>query len=100
MMTEIDVIIAATIVAMTDPTTTVAMTETTGVTTIGVIATTTSVTTDEKIDAMIDVAKTITTAMTTIEKSGLHRHRQKGATPMVRSSWPTERSTSSSAVAK
>jgi hypothetical protein len=47
------------------------MTEVTGVTTTRVIAATTSVTTDEKIDAMIDVAKTIRTATTTIRKSGL-----------------------------
>jgi hypothetical protein len=76
------------------------MTKTTGVTTTGVIAVMTSVTTDKKIDVRIDVAKTITTATITIRKSGLHRHRQKGATPMVRSNRPTERSTSSSAVAK
>jgi hypothetical protein len=56
-----------------------------------VIAMTTSVTTDETIDAMIDVAKTITTAMTTIARCDLHRHRPKGATPAVRSSQPTER---------
>jgi hypothetical protein len=65
-----------------------------------VTAATTSVTTDEKIDAKIDVAKMITTAITTVEKSGLHHHRQEGATPMVRSSRRTERSTSLSVVAK
>jgi hypothetical protein len=43
-----------------------------------VIAMTTSVTTDETIGAMIDVAKTTTTATTTIEKSGVHHHRPKG----------------------
>jgi hypothetical protein len=100
MMTGFDVIVIATIAVMTYATTTVAMTEMTGRTTTGVIAVTTSVMTDEKIDAMIDVAKTITTATTITGKSGLHCHRQKGATPMVHSSWPTERSTSSSAVAK
>jgi hypothetical protein len=63
-----------------------------------VIVVTTSVTTDETIDAMTDVAKITTTAMTTIEKSGLHHHRPKGATPTVCSSQPTE--TSSLAVAK
>jgi hypothetical protein len=65
-----------------------------------VIVVTTSVTTNETIDAMIDVAKTTTTATTTIEKSGLHHHRPKGVTPTVRSSQTTERSTSSLAVAK
>jgi hypothetical protein len=78
MMTGIDVIIAATIAAMTDTTTTVAMTETTGVTTTGVIAATTSVMTDENINTMIDVTKTTTTAMTTIRKNELHRYRPKG----------------------
>jgi hypothetical protein len=65
-----------------------------------VIVVTTSVTTAEMIDAMTDVAKTTTTATTTTAKSGLHRHHLKGATPMVRSSQPIERSTSSLAVAK
>jgi hypothetical protein len=65
-----------------------------------VITATTNATTDEKINATINIAKTITTATITIGKSGLHRHRQKGATPMVRSSRPTKRSTSSSVVAK
>jgi hypothetical protein len=65
-----------------------------------VIAVTTSVTTDETINAMTDVAKTTTTATTTIEKSGLHHHRPKAATPTVHFSQPTERSTSSSVVAK
>jgi hypothetical protein len=80
--------------------TTVAMTKVTDVTTTGAIAATTSVTTDEKIDAMADVVKTTTISMTTIGKSGLHHHRPKGATPMVRSSRPTEKSTSSSEVTK
>jgi hypothetical protein len=65
-----------------------------------VIAVTTSVMTTEMIDVMTDVAKMTTTATTTTAKSGLHRQHLKGATPMVRSSQPTERSTSSSAVAK
>jgi hypothetical protein len=99
-MTGIDMIIAATIAAMTGVTTTIAMTITTGVTTTGVIAATTSVTTDEKIDVMIGVVKMTTTATTTTRKSRLHRHRAKGAIPMVHSSRPTERSTSLSAVAK
>jgi hypothetical protein len=49
---------------------------------------------------MADVVKTTTISMTTIGKSGLHHHRPKGATPMVRSSRPIEKSTSSSEVAK
>jgi hypothetical protein len=99
-MTGIDMIIAVTIVAMTDVMTTVATTITTGVMTARVIVVTTSVTTDETINVMTDVTKTTTTATTTIEKSGLHHHRPKGVTPTVRSNQPTERSTSSSAVAK
>jgi hypothetical protein len=70
------------------------------VTTAGMITATTSVTTGETVDAMINVAKMTIIATTTIAKSGLYHHRLKGATPMVRSSRPTERSTSSSAVAK
>jgi hypothetical protein len=96
MTTGIDVIIIATITAMT----TVAMTKMTGVTTTGMIIVTTSVTTVEKIGVMIDVVKTTTIAMTTIGKSELHHHRLKGETPMVRSSQPTEKSTSSLEVAK
>jgi hypothetical protein len=65
-----------------------------------VIAMTTSTVTAEMIGAMINVARATTTATTTIERSDLHCHHQKGATPMVRSSQPTERLTSLSAVAK
>jgi hypothetical protein len=65
-----------------------------------VIAVMTSAVTAKMTDVMTDVAKTTTTATTTTVRSGLHRHHLKGATPMVRSSQPTERSTSSSAVAK
>jgi hypothetical protein len=61
---------------------------------------TTSITTDETTDAMTDVAKTTTTSTTTITMSDLHRHHLKGATPMVHSSQPTEKSTSSLAVTK
>jgi hypothetical protein len=61
---------------------------------------TTSAMTDETTDVMIDAAKTTTTATTIITRSELHHHLPKGATPMVHSSQPTERSTSSSAVAK
>jgi hypothetical protein len=49
---------------------------------------------------MIDIAKTTTNTMKTIARSDLHHHHLKGATPMVHSSQPTERSTSLSAVAK
>jgi hypothetical protein len=77
-----DVIIAATITAMTSVTTTVATTATTGVTTTGVIDETTSATiaatTDEMINAMIDVARTTTIATTIIRRNGLHRHLPKG----------------------
>jgi hypothetical protein len=61
---------------------------------------TTSAMTGETIDAMIDVSKMTIIATMTITKSCLYHHRLKAATPMVRSSRPTERSTSSSAVAK
>jgi hypothetical protein len=64
------------------------------------IAMTTSVMIAEMIDATTNVAKTTTATTTTIEKSGLHHHHLKGATPTVRSSQPTERSISSSVVAK
>jgi hypothetical protein len=96
MMTGIDVIITAT----TDATTTITTTVTTRVTIARVIAVMTSVTTAEMIDTMTDITKTTTTATTTIAKSGLHCHHLKGATSMVCSSQPTERSTSSLSVAK
>jgi hypothetical protein len=60
------------------------------------IATTTVTTTG----ATIDVARTTTTAKTTIARSGHLRHHPKGATPMVHSRRPTARSTSSSVAAK
>jgi hypothetical protein len=104
MMTGIDVIITATITAMTEVTTTVAMTATTGVTTTKVIvvmiATTTSAMTDEMTDVMIDDTRTTTITTTTTGKNELHRHHPKGATPMAHFRRPTTRSTSSSAVAK
>jgi hypothetical protein len=65
-----------------------------------VIAVTTNAVIAEMIGAMIDVARTTTTATTTTARSDLHRHHPKGATPMVHFRQPTERSTSSSAVAK
>jgi hypothetical protein len=70
------------------------------VTTARFITATTSAVTVETIGATTDVPRTTTIAATTTAKSGLHRHHLKGATPMVRSSQPTERSTSSSAAAK
>jgi hypothetical protein len=94
----IDVIIAATTAAMTDATTTVAMTAPTGVTeVINVTIATMIVTTT---DTMINVARTTTIDRTTTGRSGRLRHRPKGATPMVHSKRLTTRSTSSSEVAK
>jgi hypothetical protein len=92
MMTGINEVTVATTAAMTDATTIVAMTTMTGVTT--------SAATAEMIGVMTNVARTTTTVTTTTAKSDLHRHHLKGATLMVRFSQPTERSTSSSAVAK
>jgi hypothetical protein len=95
-MTGIDKITAV----MTDATTIVATTAKTGVTTARVIAVMTSVVTAEMIGVMIDIARMTTTATTTTARSDLHRHHLKGAIPMVRSSQPTKRSTSSSVTAK
>jgi hypothetical protein len=53
-----------------------------------------STTTDEMIDVMVYVARTTTINTTTTGRSGLHRHRPKGATPMVHFRKPTARSTS------
>jgi hypothetical protein len=78
MRTGIDVIIAATTAVMLDATTTVATTVMTGATTARVITVTTSVMTAEMIGVMIDVARTTTTAMTTIARSDLHCHHLKG----------------------
>jgi hypothetical protein len=64
------------------------------------IATTTSATTDEVIDMMIDVTRTTTITTTTTGRSGLHRLRPKGATPMAHFRRITARSTSSSVVTK
>jgi hypothetical protein len=50
--------------------------------------------------SMIDVARMTTTARTTTARSGHLRHHPKGATPMVHSRRPTERSTSLLVVAK
>jgi hypothetical protein len=63
---------------MTDATITVATTITTDVTTAGMITATTSAMTGEMIDAMINITKITTIAMTTIAKSGLYHHRLKG----------------------
>jgi hypothetical protein len=100
----IDVMIAATTVAMTDVTTTVATTAVTGATTteaiVVMIAVMIATTTNETTDMMIDVARTTTVPVTTTARSGLHRHHPKGATPMVHSRRPTARSISSLEVAK
>jgi hypothetical protein len=64
------------------------------------IAATTSAATGDTTDAMIDIAKMTIIATMTIAKSGLYHHRLNRATPMVCSSQPTERSTSSLVVAK
>jgi hypothetical protein len=57
-------------------------------------------TTGEMTDMMIDVVRTTIVPATTTGRSGLHRHRPKGATPMVCSRRLTARSTSSLVVAK
>jgi hypothetical protein len=102
--TGIDVITVATTAMMTDATTIITTTATTGVMTARVIVVMTSVVTAEMISVMtgvmIDVARTATTATTTIARSDLHHHHLKGATPMGCLSQPTERSTSSLVVVK
>jgi hypothetical protein len=100
MMIGINVIITATTAAMTDVMTIVTMTATACVATTGMIAVTTSAMIAEMTDATTNIAKTTTIATTTDEKNELHHHRLKGATSTVRSRLPTERSISSSAVAK
>jgi hypothetical protein len=104
MTVGIDVIIAATTTTMTDMTTTVTMTATTGATSteaiIVMIAMMIVTTTDETTGVMIDVARTTTVPATTTARSGLHRHRPKGANQMVHSRRPTARSISSLEVAK
>jgi hypothetical protein len=96
MTTGIDMII----VAMIDATTIGATTAMTGVTTARVTTVMTSAATVEMIGAMINVARTTTTATTTTTRSDPHRHHLKGATLMACFNQPTERSTSSSVVAK
>jgi hypothetical protein len=100
----IHVIIAATIAVMTDVTNTVTTTAMTGATTteaiIVMIAVMIVTTTNETTGVMIDVTKTTTVLATTTARSGLHHHRPKGATPMVRSRRPTARSASLWEVAK
>jgi hypothetical protein len=100
MIIGIDVIIAATITAMTDVTTTVAMTTTTGVTTTGVNIAMIAMMIVTMTDVITDIARTTIITKTTTGKSRPLRHRPKGATPMVHSRRPTVRSTSSSEVAK
>jgi hypothetical protein len=100
MIIGIDVIIAVTTAAMTDVTTTVVMTATTGVTTIEVIIVMIAMMIVATTDMITDVARTTIITKTTTGKSGHLCHRPKGATPMVHSRRPTVRSTSSSEVAK
>jgi hypothetical protein len=90
----IDVIIAA----MTDETTTVATTALISTTEVTVVMITTTIAT--MTSAMIDVARTTTTAKTTTARSGHLHHHPKGATPMVHSRRPTARLTSPLVVAK
>jgi hypothetical protein len=98
--TRIDVVIIATTATMISAKTIVPTTAMTCVTTARVIAVMTSVVTTEMIGMMIDIAMTTTTTTTTIARSDLHRHHLKGATLVMHSNPPTERSTSSSAVSK
>jgi hypothetical protein len=100
MMTGIDMIITAIIAATTDVTTIITMTAMIDVRIARMIIVTTSATIAGVTDVMTDVARTTTTATTTTIKNGLHHHHLKGATPTMHSRWPTERLTSSSAVAK
>jgi hypothetical protein len=100
MMTGTDVIITATTAVMTDATTTVAMTATTGVTTTEVLVVMIAMMITTMTDVMIDVTRTTTIARTATGRSGLLRHRPKGATPIVHYRRQTARSTSSSGVAK
>jgi hypothetical protein len=100
MTTGIDVIITTTTTVMIDAMTIVVTTAMTGMTTARVIAVTTNAATAEMIGVMIDVSRTTTATTTITARSGPHRHHLKGATLMVRFSQPTERSISSSAVAK
>jgi hypothetical protein len=90
----IDVIIAATIVAMTDTTTTVVMTALISSTEAIVVMIATMIVTTT--GATIDVARMTTTAKTTTARSGHLHHHLKGETPVVHSRRPTARSTSSS----
>jgi hypothetical protein len=94
----IDVIIAAITAAMTDAMTTVVMTAL--ISTIEVIVVMIAMTIATTTGATINVARTTTTAKTTIARSGHLRHHPKGATLMVHSRRPTARSTSSLVVAK
>jgi hypothetical protein len=70
------------------------------VTTERVIAVMTSAITVEMIGVMIVTARMTTTATTATARSDLYHHHLKGATPMVCFNQLTERSTSSSVVAK
>jgi hypothetical protein len=98
------VIITAATAVMTDVTTTIATTATTGATTteaiVIMIAAKIITMTNETTGVMIDIARMTTVPATTTARSGLHRHRPKRATPMVRSKRLTARSISSWEVAK
>jgi hypothetical protein len=87
-----------------DVTTTVVMTAMTDVMTTEVItvmiAAMIVTMTNETTGVMIDVARMTTIPATTTSRSGLHHHRPKGETPMVRSRRPTARSISSWEIAK
>jgi hypothetical protein len=98
MTIAINVIITATTTVMTDAMTTVAVTAPTSMTGVIIVMIATMIVTTT--GAMIDVARTTTTAKITTARSGHIRHRPKGATPTVRSRRPTARSTSLSEVAK
>jgi hypothetical protein len=103
--TWINVIITTNTAVMTDAMITIAtiVTKTTAMTSMTTDVTT-AVTTNAMIAAMtsvmIDIARVTTTTTTTTAWSALHHHHLKGATPMVRFKQRTERSTSSSTVAK
>jgi hypothetical protein len=82
---------------MIDVTTTVATTTKAIVVMITVMIVTM---TNETTGVMIDVVRTTTVPATTTARSGLRRHRPKGATPMVHSRRTTARSISLLEVAK
>jgi hypothetical protein len=90
MIIGIDVIIAA----MTDATTTAAMTATTGVMTTGLIIAMIAMMIFTTTDVITGIAKMTIITRTATGRSGPLRHRPKGATPMAHSRRLTGRSTS------